>query len=195
MGNGVDFKVMAVGLRAELTAAQSELAIWKTKACESAEREAALREELAEEKRRYVRDVDSADEETSALREIIRDLKDWRECSQSLAAFASILDRAESVIPAPGPLRKALTAAEQRNAAIVGKITKCKECGSSDLFWFAQNNVPNGIQQNRLNTHDVKCVFVLGCNECSETLKLVSADKIAEQMTAAIKPAESGASE
>lgn len=88
-----------------------------------------------------------------------------------------------------------LTAAEQRNAAIVGKITKCKECGSSDLFWFAQNNVPNGIQQNRLNTHDVKCVFVLGCNECSETLKLVSADKIAEQMTAAIKPAESGASE
>ena len=92
-------------------------------------------------------------------------------------------------------LQQRLTAAEQRNAAIVGKIDKCKECGSDDLFWFAQNTVPNGIQQNRLNTHDVKCVFVLGCNNCSETLKLVSADKIAEQMTAALKPTESGASE
>jgi len=87
---------------AQLKAAQSELA--------------ALREELANEKNRYARDVDSADEETSALREIIRDLKDWRECSQSLAAFASILERAESVIPAPGPLRQRLTDAEQRNA-------------------------------------------------------------------------------
>ena len=63
------------------------------------------------------------------------------------------------------------------------KIPKsCGECESDDLFWFAQNTVPNGIQQNRLNTHDVQCVFVLGCNNCSETLRLVSADQIAELM-------------
>lgn len=63
------------------------------------------------------------------------------------------------------------------------KIPKsCRECESDDLFWFAQNTVPNGIQQNRLNTHDVQCVFVLGCNNCSETLRIVGADQIAALM-------------
>lgn len=136
MSNGVDFRKMAVELRGQLTGAQSELA--------------ALREELAEEKRRYARDVDSADEETSALREIIRDLKDWRECSQSLAAFASLLDRAESVVPAPGPLRKALAAAEQRNAEleaeVAGRDKLLEELGCpfdpvSDLFTMPENPV------------------------------------------------------
>lgn len=64
--------------------------------------------------------------------------------------------------------------------------TKCKECDSTSLSWFAQNTVPNGIQQNRLNTHDVQCVFVLGCNACSETLKIVSADKIADLLNQSI---------
>lgn len=85
-----------------------------------------------------------------------------------------------------------LTVAEQRNASITGKVSSCKDCGSSDLFWFAQNTVPNGIQHNRLNTHDVECVFFLGCNHCSATLKQVSADRIAEKITAALKPAAEG---
>ncbi|MFL1551710.1 hypothetical protein ACI77I_21890 [Pseudomonas sp. D47] len=63
-------------------------------------------------------------------------------------------------------------------------VTKCKACDSTDLFWFANKTVPNGILHNRLNTHDVQCSFVLGCNNCSETLAVVSADKIAELMNA-----------
>lgn len=63
-------------------------------------------------------------------------------------------------------------------------ITSCKECGSTSLTWFAQNTVKNGIQQNRLNTNDIDCIFVLGCDECSETLALVSADRIADLMNA-----------
>lgn len=63
--------------------------------------------------------------------------------------------------------------------------TSCRECGSKSLTWFAQNTVHNGIQQNRLNTHDITCLFVLGCDDCSETLKLVSADDIAAQMNSA----------
>lgn len=63
------------------------------------------------------------------------------------------------------------------------KVPKaCKGCGGGSLTWFAQQTVKNGIQQNRLNTHDVECIFVLGCDTCSETLKIVSADKIAEMM-------------
>ncbi|WP_448176598.1 hypothetical protein [Pseudomonas putida] len=58
-------------------------------------------------------------------------------------------------------------------------ITKCPECGSTELTWDTVNRVRNGIQQNRLNTNDVKCVFFLGCDNCSETLALVSADRVA----------------
>lgn len=89
-------------------------------------------------------------------------------------------------------VQQRLTVAEQRNASITGKVSSCKDCGSSDLFWFAQNTVPNGIQQNRLNSHDIECVFFLGCNHCSATLKQVSADRIAEKITAALKPAAEG---
>ena len=72
------------------------------------------------------------------------------------------------------------------NQTIDGVPSECRECGSAALSWFAQNTVPNGIQQNRLNTSDVQCVFVLGCDDCSETLKIISADKIAEHFN---KPA------
>ena len=91
-------------------------------------------------------------------------------------------------------LQQRLTVAEQRNASITWKVSSCKDCGSSDLFWFAQNTVSNGIQQNRLNTHDIECVFFLGCNHCSATLKQISADTIAEKITAALKPAAEVAS-
>lgn len=63
------------------------------------------------------------------------------------------------------------------------KIPKsCRECESDDLFWFTTNTVRNEVQQNRLNTHDVECLFVLGCNNCSETLRTVGADQIAAFM-------------
>jgi hypothetical protein len=67
-------------------------------------------------------------------------------------------------------------------------ITRCKECGSTSLTWFTQNTVKNGIQQNRLNTNDIDCIFFLGCDECSETLALVSADRIADLMNAQLLP-------
>lgn len=63
-------------------------------------------------------------------------------------------------------------------------ITQCRNCRSESLAWFTQNTVPSGIQQNRLNTRDVQCLFVLGCDECGETLKMISADKVAEALNA-----------
>jgi len=63
-------------------------------------------------------------------------------------------------------------------------ITCCKECGSKDLSWDTHNRIRTDVQQGRLNTSDVTCVFVLGCNECSETLAVVSADTVAASMNA-----------
>ena len=89
-----------------------------------------------------------------------------------------------------------LTVAEKRNEAIVGKQTKCKECGSDALFWFDANTNTSGIAEGRLRTNEVTCTFVLGCADCSATLKTVRADSIAERMNEAMaKPTESGASE
>lgn len=61
-------------------------------------------------------------------------------------------------------------------------ITSCKKCGSKGLFWFTSNAIRNEIQQGRLNTNDVQCQFVLGCNNCSETLAVISADQVAGMM-------------
>lgn len=77
---------------------------------------------------------------------------------------------------------------QQRTSSIVGKITQCKACGSDALFWFAHNKNHSVVQNNRLNTNDVTCLLVLGCSDCSETLMTVSADKLAERMTAALNP-------
>jgi len=60
-------------------------------------------------------------------------------------------------------------------------ITKCK-CGSTNLTWQTTNITRSGIQQGRLNTNDVDCQFFLGCDDCSETLATVSADRVASLM-------------
>ena len=58
----------------------------------------------------------------------------------------------------------------------------CKECGGLKLTWFTNIENRSGVQEGRLRTQEVSCVFVLGCDNCSETLKVVSADKIAEML-------------
>lgn len=68
---------------------------------------------------------------------------------------------------------------------VPGAPTSCRHCDSTDLKWFAHVRTLNDVQQGRLNTHDVGCVFVLGCEECSETLRVVKADDIAALLNAA----------
>lgn len=63
--------------------------------------------------------------------------------------------------------------------------TKCKHCGSEHLTWDTMIINRSNVQHNRLSVNDVECVFFLGCDECSETLMTVSADKIALQMNKA----------
>ena len=72
---------------------------------------------------------------------------------------------------------------EHFNAAL--EIAECRECGSSNLFWFTSNRVQfnaSAVQQGRLQSSEVECLFILGCRECSETLRLVEADAIAAKL-------------
>ena len=63
-------------------------------------------------------------------------------------------------------------------------ITECKECGSTELTWHTSIVNRSNVVQGRLNTSDVECLFVLGCDHCSETLAMVGADKVAGLMNA-----------
>lgn len=65
------------------------------------------------------------------------------------------------------------------------RIDSCKECGGKSLSWFTTNTSgTSGIQNGRLRTEDVTCQFVLGCDNCSETLRVVNADTIAARLNA-----------
>lgn len=65
----------------------------------------------------------------------------------------------------------------------LSKIKKCRECGGESLTWDTHNKNIGQAQHGRLTTHDVRCLFVLGCDECSETLAVVSADQVAAWLT------------
>lgn len=77
---------------------------------------------------------------------------------------------------------------------VPGAPTRCKHCESTDLEWFAHVRAVNDVPHGRLTTHDVGCVFVLGCQECSETLRVVKADEIAALLNAA-PPAQDAVAE
>ena len=57
----------------------------------------------------------------------------------------------------------------------------CGNCGSSSLTWQTHNVIRLGcaVQQGRLNTNEVQAMFVLGCDDCSETIAVRNADDIA----------------
>lgn len=77
----------------------------------------------------------------------------------------------------------AVTAACRWGEAVM-RPSECRECGSGLLTWQTVNRIHLGctVQPGRLMTSDVVCLFVLGCDECSETLMVVEADGIAKFM-------------
>lgn len=60
--------------------------------------------------------------------------------------------------------------------------TECTHCGSKKLSWFYRMHNQSDVQEGRLRTNDVGVQFVLGCDECLETLQVVSGAKMAEQL-------------
>ena len=54
---------------------------------------------------------------------------------------------------------------------------KCPECKAESLSWEIRKS-SSGLVNGRLNTHEVRVSFVLGCEYCSETIKVVSSDDL-----------------
>jgi hypothetical protein len=55
----------------------------------------------------------------------------------------------------------------------------CSNCGSTMLEWMAVAQGSSAIAVNRLGLGDVTMSFALGCEECSETIRVVSAEAVA----------------
>ncbi len=66
----------------------------------------------------------------------------------------------------------------------ISEITECSECGSKSLTWGTHYKTNSGVPEGRLRSSEVQCLFVLGCDECSETLAIVSADKVTAALSA-----------
>lgn len=61
--------------------------------------------------------------------------------------------------------------------------SRCKGCGGVSFSWDTSRKTNSAAPDGRLRMNEVEFVFVLGCNDCSETLAVVSADKIAQHLT------------
>lgn len=64
----------------------------------------------------------------------------------------------------------------------------CKECGGDQLRWHSQVKNTSGVVDGRLRSHEIRPIFVLGCDECSETLKVIDGDEAASIMTKLFYP-------
>jgi hypothetical protein len=56
----------------------------------------------------------------------------------------------------------------------------CKNCGGTELSWTSSCKNYSGVQDGLLKLNEIGAIFILGCEECSETLKIVDGDRIAE---------------
>lgn len=70
------------------------------------------------------------------------------------------------------------------NTAKAFTITHCRHCGGHALTWATSIVNRSNVQQGRLTTRDVECLFYLGCDTCSETLAMFSADRLADVVNA-----------
>ncbi|TCM37743.1 hypothetical protein [Novosphingobium sp. ST904] len=67
-------------------------------------------------------------------------------------------------------------------------VACCKECGSTGLTWFAHSRNKSQVVEGRLKTSDVECLFVLGCEACSETLRVATTDEVAALLSTGPTP-------
>ena len=59
----------------------------------------------------------------------------------------------------------------------------CPECGSRELTWHADAKNYSGVQDGRICMREVGPIFYLGCDECSETIRVIEGDKVAAMLT------------
>ena len=69
----------------------------------------------------------------------------------------------------------------------LGGAEECPECGSTVLEWGSTQKGPADVVDGRLRLNEVESVFVLGCTECSETVRTMGAHEVCRMLSA---PAE-----
>ena len=58
---------------------------------------------------------------------------------------------------------------------------KCPVCGSEKLTWeTGVRSTANGVVDGRFKLNEIEGIFILGCDECSETVQVISSDKFLE---------------
>lgn len=57
-------------------------------------------------------------------------------------------------------------------------MKECPNCGSNNLSLSAVPVNTSNVVDGRLKMHDVAVRFVLGCDECSETVKTLREDQV-----------------
>lgn len=75
-------------------------------------------------------------------------------------------------------------AKQQAPTAVPDEQTSCPNCGSTDLTWEPHMRNNSGVVDGRLRMHDVSCLFVLGCNHCSETVRVINTDTVSVMLAA-----------
>ena len=60
---------------------------------------------------------------------------------------------------------------------------RCPECGSADLKWASDVHNTGTCVDGRIRMNEVRAIFTLGCEYCSETVLVVPGDVIAAQLT------------
>ena len=61
-------------------------------------------------------------------------------------------------------------------------VKKCSNCQSKALSWQCGVQNTGVCQDGQISMNEVKAVFFLGCDDCSETLKIVDFEKIVSYM-------------
>jgi chromosome condensin MukBEF ATPase and DNA-binding subunit MukB len=58
----------------------------------------------------------------------------------------------------------------------------CTYCGSTKLSWYAGVNSNSGVVDGRHFMSEISAIFILGCDECSETLMVVPGSEVAAML-------------
>jgi hypothetical protein len=79
---------------------------------------------------------------------------------------------------------------KELKVTIVNMKNKCPACGGAKLTWDFSARNKSDVVDGRLRLHDVTIDFFLGCDECSETVQVVSAQNIAAHLNREMAAAE-----
>jgi hypothetical protein len=63
----------------------------------------------------------------------------------------------------------------------------CPKCESPNVSWHIFNRNIGPASDGKLRVNEVRTVFILGCNDCSYTIKIIPPEKIADILNAYTK--------